>query len=151
MPQFDTSTYSSQIFWLFFCIFFLIFFLKKILLPRIENIFQMRYYHFYDERKKIKILQDQISFLKKSNADKLEKAKQEVNEQVKQIKIALETERELYLQKIDNEMQAEILEFQTKLHAEKQEKEHLIDRNIQEYVALLQTRIVESSNLQEKT
>lgn len=142
MPQFDASTYSSQIFWLMFCILFLIVFLKKILLPRIDHIFQTRYYHFYEERKKIKNLQEKIFFLKKNKAAKLEKTKKDLHDQIKQVKVSLENERELYLQKIDNEMHAEILEFQTRLHHQMQESQYIQEFYTKEYIALFQEKIL---------
>jgi F-type H+-transporting ATPase subunit b len=150
MPQFDASTYSSQIFWLLFCILFLIIFLKKTLLPRIDHIFQTRYYHFYEERKKLKHLQEKISFFKKNKAAKLQKAKEDVNDQIKQVKIALEIERELYLQKIDNDMQAEILEFEIRLHHEMQESQNIQEFYTKEYVGLIQEKILKQDAFQGK-
>lgn len=51
MPQFDTTTYSSQIFWLFVNFLLLSFFVSKIFYPRIKIIFQ----------KRTKILQDNLA------------------------------------------------------------------------------------------
>lgn len=150
MPQFDISTYSSQIFWLFFCILFLIFFLKKVLLPRIENIFQTRYYRFSDERKKIMLLQDKIFLLKKNKTEKLEKAQEEVREQIKLLKITLADERELYLEKINNEMQAEILQFQAKLKIKNKETEQVQDVILEEYTTLLKTKLIEPISFKKK-
>lgn len=150
MPQFDISTYSSQIFWLSFCILFLIFFLKKVLLPRIENIFQTRYYHFSDERKKITLLQDKIFLLKKNKTEKLEKAEEEVREQIKHLKMTLAAERELYLEKINNEMQAEILQFQARLKINNKETEQVQNVILEEYTTLLKTKLIEPISFKKK-
>ena len=42
MPQFDTSTFSSQIFWLVVTFIVLWIFLSKVVLPRIEEVIQSR-------------------------------------------------------------------------------------------------------------
>jgi len=42
MPQFDFTTYSSQIFWFSICFALLYFFVGKIILPRIQGIIEAR-------------------------------------------------------------------------------------------------------------
>jgi F-type H+-transporting ATPase subunit b len=42
MPQFDTSSYPSQIFWLLLCVGFLFFFIKYIFVPRMNLILKKR-------------------------------------------------------------------------------------------------------------
>lgn len=42
MPQFDPSSYTSQIFWLLICFGFLYFFLSAIILPRVKSIIDNR-------------------------------------------------------------------------------------------------------------
>lgn len=42
MPQFDTSKFSSQIFWFAICFAILYFFVSKIILPRIQTILEER-------------------------------------------------------------------------------------------------------------
>ncbi|MDR0631033.1 MAG: hypothetical protein LBF66_00445 [Holosporales bacterium] len=42
LPQFDSSTFTSQIFWLLVCSLFLLFFIKTVFLPRIIYVYEMR-------------------------------------------------------------------------------------------------------------
>jgi F-type H+-transporting ATPase subunit b len=42
MPQFDITTYSSQVFWFAICFSLLYFFVSKIILPRISEIIKSR-------------------------------------------------------------------------------------------------------------
>ncbi|MDR1208217.1 MAG: hypothetical protein LBJ89_02600 [Holosporales bacterium] len=42
LPQFDSSTFSSQIFWLLLCSLFLLFFVRGVFLPRVVYVLEMR-------------------------------------------------------------------------------------------------------------
>ena len=42
MPQLDTSTFASQLFWLCICFFTMLFIMSKIIIPKIADILEQR-------------------------------------------------------------------------------------------------------------
>ncbi len=60
MPQLDTSTYSSLIFWLFLTFGFMYCFLNRFIFPRLGRILQERQEHIDIQKNQIKTLLDQM-------------------------------------------------------------------------------------------
>ena len=142
MPQFDVSNYTSQVFWLIVCLTFLIMFFRRVLIPRMEYIFEMRYLRLHDERKKIEILKGQIQSLRENKLHKIKDAQDEISRLIIQTKKDLEREKEAQIQKIDNEMQANIFEFQNQLKWKIQEAEQYYEHNIHEYADMIQRKMI---------
>ncbi len=67
MPQFDFTTFSSQIFWLVICFFALYFFISSIILPRINEIFGQRKNVIDADIKEFKILEKEIAEIKEKS------------------------------------------------------------------------------------
>ncbi len=63
MPQFDFTTYSSQVFWLIVCFAILYYFVSKIILPRIHDIISDRSYVINQDLSLAKDLEKQSSDL----------------------------------------------------------------------------------------
>lgn len=65
MPQFDPSTFISQLFWFSVCFTSLYFFIKKVFLPRVEEIIKERELVIAADSEELKNVQSQID---KTNA-----------------------------------------------------------------------------------
>lgn len=76
MPQFDLTTYSSQIFWFAICFLTLYICLAKILLPRINSIISQRKNVIDADNSAAKTLQSEIDELQKKKNEILTAANQ---------------------------------------------------------------------------
>ncbi len=63
MPQFDTTTFSSQIFWLLICFLILLVFFSFVYLPKMRLIFQKREHHIHDVKLEVARLMDEAKSL----------------------------------------------------------------------------------------
>lgn len=115
MPQFDFSTYLSQIFWFGLCFITLYVFAKFLILPRIKNIISKR---------------NDLIETDKSLASELDNKTQSINDQAQQI---LQIANSNYLQKID--------EITKKAHAQREESIEQLKSQIDEKVKLSRLEI----------
>ena len=141
MPQFDSSTYSSQIFWLLVSLLILIGFLKHILIPKLELIFQLRHFRFQDEQKKINNIKNQIDKIKASQEKAINTAKTDVSNLIQKTRSELEQEKENQIKKINLEIQANIAEFKNQLKWQKQEFAENNKENLAYILNILQNKI----------
>ncbi len=86
MPQFDFTTYSSQIFWLLICILAIYFAMAKIVLPRIADIFEQRKENIDDNLSNAKSLSGDRAKIE----DEIKKLRSKILEEYK-VKIELST------------------------------------------------------------
>lgn len=104
MPQFDITTFSSQIFWFAICFFVLYFFLSKILLPRIREIVENRKNVIDSDLTDARTLESEIAALKNKSADMMREAelsyRKKIEESAKQASDHKEKEIERF--KIDS-------------------------------------------------
>ena len=82
MPQFDISTFASQIFWLAVCIISLYIFMKRISLPRISRILEHRKEKINGDIHKSEELRISASNLERDYEKIIEQAKVNSNETV---------------------------------------------------------------------
>lgn len=89
MPQFDYSTYSSQIFWLLLCLIAIYFSMAKVILPRIADIFEQRKENIDDNNSKATAINSDIAKIdgeiKKLLAIALDEYKLKIEASTKQI------------------------------------------------------------------
>jgi F-type H+-transporting ATPase subunit b len=110
MPQFDFTTYSSQIFWLLICILAIYFTMAKIILPRIADIFEQRKENIDDNLSNAKSINDDVvkikDEIKKLRSKILEEYKQKIELSAKEIN-QLREEKNSQLKQEINKMNAE--------------------------------------------
>ncbi len=145
MPQFDPSTYSSQIFWFFLCFGFLVFFIKKTLIPKIDQILENRYFKIQAEKKKIENLTKEIESLKVQNQKQIDQALQEVEELVEKTRKEINDDKGLKIQRLNLEIQARMTEFDHQLKWQMQEAKHRYENDLKSYLKELQSKIVPPS------
>jgi len=120
MPQFDVSTWSSQVFWLIVSFIVMTVYLKKRILPKIDLLFQERHLKMNQEEERIKILQKRIEDLTKQKDDKLKEARHQAQHILTQTKEALQKDAEKVLKELDQDMNTRIHTFQEQLQYEYQ-------------------------------
>lgn len=69
MPQFDFSTYLSQIFWFSICFILLYLFISLIILPRIKSIFELRSTIISQDNKAFEKLDQEIHKIRQESDD----------------------------------------------------------------------------------
>jgi len=100
MPQFDISTYSSQIFWLIFCFGLTFLGISQLVLPGYKKILEQRVNLLEDKIKNAVHLQKEIVRLKTLRIEQLEKIQAETQENIKNIESRILEEQKLLFQEL---------------------------------------------------
>ena len=82
MPQFDATTFPSQLFWLLTCFVTLLFFSAKVTLPRLNKVFSIRWGKIEGTLKEAKKLNQHAEELVTSYESELSRAKKQAHEMV---------------------------------------------------------------------
>lgn len=129
MPQLETSTFASQIFWLCICFFTMLFIMSKLIVPRIAEILALRKRKIdnYLERAKLTKEQAEETILKYHEA--LAKATIEANKSLAQTK-----------EELNNQVNQKQLELSQRLHEQIVEGEAKIQAG--KDVALQQVKVI---------
>jgi F-type H+-transporting ATPase subunit b len=80
LPQFDLSTFPSQIFWIAIVFPLVYLFVSKILVPKMEHIFSEREFHIEGIRKTAHLVQEQALRTEKNTEIELENAQISIEE-----------------------------------------------------------------------
>lgn len=79
MPQFEISTYPSQIFWLVICFAALCLVMTRYLVPRLTASLQKREQHLWEDWEKAKDLQEAAESLRQENLTHLAEARKQAH------------------------------------------------------------------------
>ena len=93
MPQFDPSTFSSQIFWLLVSGLALILFVRFVLIPRVNIIFQNRKNFLDQEQQSIHALEEQLNNIKTKRQEEVQIAEKKAHDFLLSVKKDLEIEK----------------------------------------------------------
>lgn len=75
MPQFEVTTYPSQIFWLVICVIFLCTVMKRYLVPRLTTTLEAREQRLQQDRDQAKLLTSKAEALEQENLARLADAR----------------------------------------------------------------------------
>jgi F-type H+-transporting ATPase subunit b len=121
MPQFETSTYSAQIFWLILCFFSLWFALSWFIIPKIEDIIKQRRTKIDGYIQKAEKTNKQALLSLEKYEQALKQAKMQAQESVAESEKALQTELNGKRHDLQKRLSRQIAEQETLLkeqHAE---------------------------------
>ncbi|MES2252102.1 MAG: hypothetical protein V4482_00255 [Pseudomonadota bacterium] len=104
MPQFDTSTFISQVFWLAICLGMVIFCYVRIFIPRFNKTIEKRLSKIHYDINQAKHMQEQAKLLFEENQKKLNDAQHRAEEQIKAALADLELKKKNQLAHIDDEL-----------------------------------------------
>ena len=104
MPQFDTSTFNSQIFWLAICLGMVVFCYVRIFIPKFNNTIEKRLSKIRYDLEQAEHMQEQAKLLAAQNQKKLEDAQRHVDEQLKEVLADLEAKKKSQLDHISAEL-----------------------------------------------
>ncbi len=120
MPQLETATYFSQLFWLIICFGAIVLFSWRISLPRLSNLQKQRWDQIEGQKDLAALLRMEAESLQNACAQELEMARQQAQEIILhadyEIKLKLEQEKK----RISQEMKDRIKATEKKFLQEKQ-------------------------------
>ena len=115
MPQLDTSTYSSQIFWLIIVFSTMFGIFLGVILPKLSNIFQKRINTEKNADQQIQSLSEVIFQLQKTYEDQKETSKKEMQFYIEESLAAIRSINENRLQSLEKEIQQELHSLQSNI------------------------------------
>ena len=104
MPQFDFTTYSSQIFWFLICFALLYFTMGFVILPRIREIFSTRKNVIDSDLTSANVLESQISDLQTKAENLRREASQKYQSQLDEVAKISAQQREKMLEELKEKL-----------------------------------------------
>ncbi len=104
MPQFDTSTFISQIFWLAICLGMVIFCYVRIFIPKFNQTIEKRLSKIRYDLDQAEHMQEQATLLLERSQKKIEDAHRQVEQHLKETLDDLELKKKIQLTHIDDEL-----------------------------------------------
>lgn len=108
MPQFDVSTFPSQIFWLILCFAVLCFFMVTVLAPRLGNSLESRQRTLHDLSQMADEVDAQADELSGRNVSNLTKAQQEANARIQEALLQANKYKNDEIATYENTVQSEL-------------------------------------------
>ena len=91
MPQLDTSTFDSQIFWLLVCFFSMLFIMSKFIVPRIRETIELRQKKIDDNLEQARAIKEKAEISLQKYEKALNNATEKANESLLKTKAELKT------------------------------------------------------------
>lgn len=129
LPQFDYTTYSSQVFWFLICFAILYFVISKIVTPRISQIIENRANIINSDKSAAEELDEKILQIELKNAELLKNANDKYQQRIESVIKETATEKEKML----SDLKSKIDDMNQKSRQE-----------IKDFVAQSQSRIEKS-------
>ena len=130
MPQLNPEFFVSQLFWLavFFSILFI--FLWRVSLPRIAVVLEKRQNKIDEEISSAKELQEQAQEIEKNINKKISKAKQETDDEIKNVITSLQNNTISQLSSLDEDLEKKILKSEDEIIKKRNEEMKNINEQI---------------------
>lgn len=120
MPQLETSTFTSQLFWLIVCFFSMMFIMSKFIIPRIADILEQRQRKIDGYLNKAADIKLQAEASLKKYQDALAKATNEANSSLSQTKEELNELIKNKQNELDSSLQKKIKEGEKEINRSKE-------------------------------
>lgn len=105
MPQFNTATFISQLFWLAISFGMVVFCFARIFIPRFNATLEKRFLTIRNDIEQAEHMQMEANTLFAKRHDRLEEARKEADTMIKTALISLDAKREEQMAIVQNEMQ----------------------------------------------
>jgi F-type H+-transporting ATPase subunit b len=112
MPQFDTSTFISQIFWLAICLGMVIFCYVRIFIPKFNQTIEKRLSKIRYDVEQAEHMQEQAKLLFEKSQKKIEDAHRHIEAHLKETLEGLEIKKKLQLTHIDDELSGSLKDME---------------------------------------
>lgn len=144
MPQFDSSTFSSQIFWLFISGLSLIFFVRLVLMPRVESIFKNRKDFLDKEQESIRVLEKQLADIKSERQKEVQIAEEKAYKFLLSVKKDLEIEKKKYVSLLEDKMSSKVASFEDALSKRAAVAKDEYAKNVENYINIVKQDVTSS-------
>lgn len=144
MPQFDSSTFSSQIFWLFISGLSLIFFVRLVLMPRVESIFKNRKDFSDKEQESIRVLEKQLDDIKAERQKEVRIAEEKAYKFLLSVKKDLEIEKNKYVSSLEDKMSSKVASFENALSKRTAVAKDEYAKNVESYLNIVKQGVTSS-------
>lgn len=128
MPQFDTSTFISQIFWLFISFSLLILFCRFFYFPKFYALVKKRSLHIEKEKMAVKDYEKELEVLIRKKEEIMEKTKNELLFLKRDLTKRQQEELIIYEKQLEENLKSTLLSFKDSL----QEKKTFISEKVLE-------------------
>ena len=130
MPQLNPEFFVSQLFWLavFFSILFI--FLWRVSLPRIAVVLEKRQNKIDEDISSAKELQEQAQEIEKNINKKISKAKQETDDEIKNVIASLQNNTISQLSSLDEDLEKKILKSEDEIMKKRNDEMKNINEQI---------------------
>ena len=130
MPQLNPEFFVSQLFWLavFFSILFI--FLWRVSLPRIAVVLEKRQNKIDEDISSAKELQEQAQEIEKNINKKISKAKQETDDEIKNVITSLQNNTISQLSSLDEDLEKKILKSEDEIMKKRNDEMKNINEQI---------------------
>lgn len=135
MPQLDTSTFASQLFWLCICFFTMLFIMSKIIIPKIADILEQRQRKIDSYLNKAYQIKLQAEEALKKYQDALADATQKANASLVETQNELNTLIEKKQQDLDLRLHKKIMEGEAEIEQSREDALNKV-KSISEELAL---------------
>ena len=142
MPQFDPSTFSSQIFWLLVSGLALILFVRFVLIPRVNIIFQNRKNFLDQEQQSIHALEEQLNNIKTKRQEEVQIAEKKAHDFLLSVKKDLEIEKKQHIDLLEKKMNDKIVSFETELSQKSATAKEEYAKNLDSYLSIVQQDVI---------
>ena len=112
MPQFDSSTFISQVFWLTVCLGFVTLFYVRYVLPRFNHLLEKRLHKLHYEREQVEHLNEELVLMQTAYQKRLEEEKSRAHALVKLKITELEIRQKEDIDNIKNNFQRTLKEIE---------------------------------------
>lgn len=115
MPQFDTTTYASQVFWLFVCFTFLCIAMRLIVVPRLTTSLETREQRMQEDWAQSKSLLSSGDTLRQENLNRLSEARGKAHSMIHQVIHEIHQRKAERLATLDEELTIKTRNIRTDL------------------------------------
>jgi F-type H+-transporting ATPase subunit b len=145
MPQFDPSTYASQLFWLIITFGLLVVFMRAFFMPRLMKILDARDQFVRSHKEEAQKLLEQTRELEQKIEQKLKNSQDYVRHLIESTVKEQENSRERLLESINHESTENVKELMSMIARQRENSLEtfgpLIERTVNEAIANIQTNI----------
>ncbi len=146
MPQFDSSTFSSQIFWLFVSGFALVCFVRFILFPRVEIIFKNRKKFLDKEQESIRALEKQLNDIKTKRQEEVQIAEKKAHDFLLSVKKDLEIEKKQHVDLLEKKMNDKVAAFESLLSKKTATAKVEYEKNVKSYLNIVKQDVTSNGD-----
>jgi F-type H+-transporting ATPase subunit b len=121
MPQFDSSTFAPQIFWLIVCFGFLFTLMAWVLIPRLSKVIEVRETRIQEDLARAQNLLEEVGALRKEAQDRLYTVRHASREKYQEAIEAIQHEKTVQLHNLQEQTVGKLAKFYQSLLDERQE------------------------------